>query len=102
MHRIDLNCDLGEGLGTDAEIIPLITSANIACGMHAGGPAVMRFTVETAIAAGVAIGAHPGFEDRANFGRNDMHLTPEEVFDLVLYQVGALGAIVRAAGSRLA
>lgn len=99
---IDINCDLGEGAGSDEQILPLITSANIACGMHAGGPTVMRKTVEAALKAGVAIGAHPGFDDRANFGRLDMVITPEQAYDLVLYQLGALAGFVDAAGGRLA
>src|SRR5262249_45155934 len=102
MPGIDLNCDLGEGVGNDAEIIPLITSANIACGLHAGSRAVMRVTVDAAIKAGVAIGAHPGFDDRASFGRRDMHVTPEEAYELTLYQIGALAGFVAAAGGRLA
>lgn len=102
MPRIDLNCDLGEGVGSDEQILPLVTSANIACGLHAGGPAVMRRTVDAAVKAGVAIGAHPGFDDRANFGRRDMPVSPEEAYDLVLYQIGALAGFVTAAGARLA
>jgi UPF0271 protein len=102
MPRIDLNCDLGEGVGSDEQILPLVTSANIACGLHAGGPAVMRRTVDAALKAGVAIGAHPGFDDRANFGRRDMHVTPEEAYDLMLYQIGALAGFVTAVGGRLA
>ncbi len=69
MPRVDLNCDLGEGAGHDAELMPLITSANIACGAHAGDEATMRATVALAQKHGVAVGAHPGFADRANFGR---------------------------------
>lgn len=102
MPRIDLNCDLGEGAGADELILPLVTSANIACGYHAGGPAVMRKTVDAALKAGVAIGAHPGFDDRTNFGRRDLHVTPDEAYDLVLYQIGALAGFVTAAGGRLA
>jgi len=101
VRRIDLNCDLGEGAGSDEAILPLVTSANIACGMHAGGPGVMRRTVDAALKAGVAIGAHPGFDDRAHFGRRDRHLTPGEAYDLVLYQIGALAGFVRAAGGGL-
>jgi len=102
MPRIDLNCDLGEGVETDALILPLVTSANIACGFHAGGPTIMRKTVDAALEAGVAIGAHPGFQDLAGFGRRDMHITPDEAYDLVLYQIGALAGFVSAAGGRLA
>ena len=96
---IDLNCDLGEGFGSDAEILPHVTSANIACGYHAGDPATMRETVELAGKHGVAIGAHPGLPDRTNFGRREMPVTPREVYDLVLDQIGALAAIARSTGA---
>lgn len=99
--RIDLNCDLGEGAGHDAELMPWITSANIACGAHAGDPATMRATVELAVRHGVAIGAHPGFADRENFGRRELPATPEEVFQLVRAQVFALRDVARAAGAEL-
>ncbi|MSR05771.1 MAG: LamB/YcsF family protein [Gemmatimonadetes bacterium] len=102
MRRIDLNCDLGEGAGSDEQILPLVTSANVACGVHAGGPGVMRRTVDAAIQAGVAIGAHPGFQDLPNFGRVNIDLSPGDVFELVVYQIGALGGFVTAAGGRLA
>ena len=95
---IDLNCDMGEGAGSDEEILPHVTSINIACGYHAGDPATMRKTVRLAVDHGVAIGAHPGLPDRASFGRRVMHMTPLEVYDLVLYQAGALAAFARAAG----
>lgn len=106
MPTIDLNCDLGESfgvynLGRDAEMLAMVSSASIACGFHAGDPAVMRRTVEAALAAGVAIGAHPGLPDLAGFGRRAMAIAPAETRDLVLYQVGALEAFVRAAGGRL-
>jgi UPF0271 protein len=105
-RRIDLNCDLGESfgayaLGADAEIIPLVTSVNIACGFHAGDPAVMRRTARAAIEKGVAIGAHPGLPDLQGFGRRAMDVTSQEVSDMVLYQIGALFAIVRAEGGAL-
>jgi UPF0271 protein len=90
MWRIDLNCDLGEGAGHDAELMPLITSANIACGAHAGDEATMQATVALAQKHGVAIGAHPGFADRANFGRRELAVTPDEVHMLVLVQVRML------------
>jgi UPF0271 protein len=90
MPRIDLNCDLGEGAGHDVELMPLITSANIACGAHAGDEATMRATVALAQKHGVAIGAHPGFADRANFGRRELPLSPDEVHELVLDQVRKL------------
>ncbi len=102
MLHIDLNCDLGEGAGRDAELMPLITSANIACGAHAGDEATMRATVALALQHGVAIGAHPGFADRENFGRRELALTSKEVHALVLRQIHELQAIVRPAGARLA
>lgn len=90
MPRIDLNCDLGEGAGHDAELMPLITSANIACGAHAGDEATMRVTVTLAQKHGVAIGAHPGFADRANFGRREIALSAAGLAELVTAQLGAL------------
>jgi UPF0271 protein len=96
--RVDLNCDLGEGAGSDDDILPLVTSANIACGFHAGGPAEMRHTVRVAIERGVAIGAHPGLPDRDTFGRVPRPITPDEAWEMVVYQVGALDGFVRAAG----
>lgn len=92
-RTIDLNCDLGEGGGRDAELMPLITSANIACGAHAGDEATMRATVALAQRQGVAIGAHPGFADRENFGRRELALAPEEIRALVTRQVEALRAL---------
>ncbi|MWV43010.1 5-oxoprolinase subunit PxpA [Paenibacillus sp. HJL G12] len=106
MLRIDLNCDMGESfghysLGTDKAMMNEITSANIACGFHAGDPAVMRKTVRLAISKGVAIGAHPGLPDLAGFGRRRMEVSPEEVFDMVTYQIGALNAFVKQEGGIL-
>ena len=103
MPSIDLNCDLGESfgrwsLGNDEAVMESITSANVACGYHAGDPAVMRRTVRLARRARVAVGAHPGLPDLAGFGRRPMGVTPDEVEDLVLYQVGALAAIAKAEG----
>ena len=97
---MDLNADLGEGMD-DGPILPFLTSANVACGLHAGGPATMDRTVAQALARGVRIGAHPGYPDRENFGRTPMDLPLEEVRALVLYQLGALDAFVRARGGRL-
>jgi UPF0271 protein len=91
--RIDLNCDLGESSGHDAELMPLITSANIACGGHAGDEASMRATVELARRHGVAIGAHPGFEDQEHFGRREIALAPPAVVELVLRQLARLRAV---------
>jgi UPF0271 protein len=102
MPHIDLNCDLGEGAGHDAELMPLITSANIACGAHAGDEATMRATVALAKKHGVAIGAHPGFADRANFGRIELPVTPDEVQGLVHSQVMQLQRIAHSLGARLA
>ena len=93
MKRIDLNCDLGEGAGHDAELMPLISSANIACGAHAGDPATMQATVALARRHGVAIGAHPGYADREHFGRREIRLTTLALADLVMRQVEALWAI---------
>ena len=98
---IDLNCDLGEGYSNDAELMPLISSANIACGYHAGDADTMKRTVELAIKHNVAIGAHPGYADRENFGRTPLNLPAAEVEDLVSDQIAALSRIAQAAGSRL-
>lgn len=107
MARIDLNCDMGESfgawrMGNDLEILDHVTSANIACGFHAGDPTTMRKTVEAAIAKGVALGAHPGLPDLQGFGRRTMAVSPAEAYDLTVYQIGALAAFARAAGGRLA
>ncbi len=99
MPRVDLNCDLGEGAGHDAELMPFITSANIACGVHAGDERAMRATVRLAREHGVAIGAHPGLDDREHFGRRELPVTPEEVHQLVLTQTQALQRIARDAGA---
>lgn len=88
-------------LGQDAEIMPLITSANVACGFHAGDPGVMRQTVRLALRQGVAIGAHPGLPDLVGFGRRNLDISPEEAFDMTVYQLGALAAVVRAEGGHL-
>ena len=101
MSGVDLNVDVGEGGACDADVLPFVTSANIACGYHAGDPAIMRETVRAARDAGVAVGAHPGFADREHFGRRALQVTPQEVYDLVVYQVGALAAFTAAAGIRL-
>lgn len=90
---IDLNCDLGEGVGHDAELMPWITSANIACGAYAGDRATMQATVALAQAHGVAVGAHPGYADRANFGRREIALSPRELGQLVAGQILALREI---------
>jgi 5-oxoprolinase (ATP-hydrolysing) subunit A len=104
--QIDLNADLGESfgrwtLGHDAEVMESISSANVACGFHAGDPGVMRETVRLAKAHGVAVGAHPGFPDLVGFGRRNIAASPREVEDFVIYQVGALAGIAAAEGVRL-
>ena len=106
MHRVDLNCDMGESfgnyrLGNDEQILKFVTSANVACGYHAGDPSVMRKTVRMALEKGVAIGAHPGYRDLQGFGRRFLDVSPEEAQDMVVYQIGALAAFVRAEGGRL-
>ena len=105
--QVDLNCDVGESygayrIGADDALMPWITSANVACGYHAGDPLVMDETVRLAVRHGVGIGAHPGFPDLLGFGRRAMQLAPGEVENYVLYQVGALAAFARAAGVELA
>lgn len=99
--QIDLNADLGEGCGNDEALLALISSANIACGWHAGDAATMVQTVKWALEHGVAIGAHPSYPDRENFGRTEMQRDPEHVYADMLYQIGALEAIVRAQGGEL-
>lgn len=104
---IDINCDMGESFGAwsmggDAAVLPLVTSANVACGFHAGDPSVMLSTVKAALALGVAVGAHPGLPDLQGFGRREMAVTPEEAYGFILYQIGALAAVAKAAGGRLA
>ena len=94
--KIDLNCDMGENVGNDEEIMSYITSANIACGFHAGDELSMRATVRLAKQYGVAAGAHPGWKDREGFGRREMWLSPEEVEEVVLHQLGVLAAIAEA------
>lgn len=106
MRIIDLNCDLGEGfgqysLGRDQEIMKYISSANIACGFHAGDPSTMNKTVKLALENNVSIGAHPGLPDLQGFGRRSMAITPMEAYEMVLYQTGALNAIVTANGGTL-
>ncbi|MCB2227075.1 MAG: LamB/YcsF family protein [Desulfarculaceae bacterium] len=104
--NIDLNADMGESfgmykLGDDAAFMQYITSANVACGFHAGDPSVMRQTVALAAERGVAVGAHPGLPDLQGFGRREMKLTPDEIYDNTMYQAGALKAFCEAAGTRL-
>ncbi|GAB2698534.1 LamB/YcsF family protein [Paenibacillus thermoaerophilus] len=106
MKTIDLNCDMGESYGVyrlelPDEALELISSANIACGYHAGDPATMRRTVKRCLERGIAVGAHPGLPDLAGFGRRRMDVSPDEAYELTLYQIGALDAFVRAEGGRL-
>jgi UPF0271 protein len=106
MRKIDLNCDMGESfgawkMGNDAGVMPFITSANIACGFHGGDPATIRTTVRLAVDHGVAIGAHPSLPDLMGFGRRTMRISPQEMYDLVVYQAGAVEAFARAAGAKL-
>lgn len=101
MTTIDLNCDLGEGCGSDAELMRYISSANIACGFHAGNENTMRRTVELALEHGVAIGAHPGYADRENFGRTQMNLAPAEVRQLIVDQLDALQRVCESAGAKI-
>ncbi len=98
---IDINCDLGEGCGSDAEMMKYISSANIACGYHAGDATTMRKTVDLAIDRGVAIGAHPGYQDRENFGRTAMKMAPKQVHKIVTDQISVLNEIARSSGGRL-
>ncbi len=103
---VDLNCDMGEGygaytIGNDKALLPYVTSANIACGFHAGDPAVMKKTVRLALEHGVAIGAHPGLPDLVGFGRRALAVSPEEAYDMIIYQIGALTGFVQAAGGTL-
>jgi 5-oxoprolinase (ATP-hydrolysing) subunit A len=106
MSRIDLNADLGESfgpwpMGTDEALMASISSANVACGFHAGDPSVMRRTVALAKSNGVAVGAHPGFPDLVGFGRRELSASPDEVTDMVLYQVAALAGVAASQGVRL-
>jgi len=104
--KVDINCDLGESyglfkVGRDEEVMPYITSANVACGFHTGDPMVMAKTVRLAKQYNVAVGAHPGFLDLVGFGRREMKLSKEEVTNLVIYQVGALQAFAKSFGMEL-
>ena len=106
MNNLLLNCDIGESfgawrMGLDAEVMPLIDCANIACGFHAGDPGTMRRTVALAVEHGVRIGAHPGYPDLVGFGRRSLACSAQEVEDLLLYQIGALDGLCRAQGTRV-
>ena len=106
MHRIDLNCDMGEGfgsyrIGADEQLMRHITSANIACGYHAGDPGTICATVRMALKHGVAVGAHPGLPDLIGFGRRRMDITPREAYEMTVYQVGAVMAFAVSEGGKL-
>lgn len=106
MKHLDLNCDMGEGFGVyragdDEQLLQYVTSANVACGFHAGDPGTMARTVRLAVAAGVCVGAHPSLADLQGFGRREMAVSPAEVYDAVAYQLGALQAMAKAAGTRV-
>jgi 5-oxoprolinase (ATP-hydrolysing) subunit A len=102
MRQVDLNADMGEGMGGDAAMLGIVTSANVACGFHAGDPDTMLQTMQMAVENGVGIGAHPGFADLEGFGRRRMVLPAESLANLIRYQVGAAAAMAKAAGGRLA
>ncbi|MCL6517559.1 5-oxoprolinase subunit PxpA [Alicyclobacillus sp.] len=106
MYRLDMNSDLGESFGAytighDEQVLDIVTSCNIACGFHGGDAATMRKTVALALEKGVAIGAHPGLQDLVGFGRRNMDISPQEAYDIVVYQLGALYGFVRAEGGRM-
>lgn len=106
MDQIDLNCDIGESfgaykIGADEEILKIATSANIACGFHAGDPSTMHKTVKLALKNGVNLGAHPGLPDLIGFGRRDMAISPQEAYEIVVYQIGALYGFIKAEGGKL-
>src|SRR5438874_6135659 len=101
MARVDLNADLGEGCGDDAALLDIVSSANIACGAHAGDTATMARTVAEAVARGVAVGAHVSYPDRPNFGRRETNAPPHTIAADVLAQLGALDSVARGAGRRV-
>ncbi len=100
-NKIDINCDLGEGMTHDAQIMPFISSANIACGFHAGDVDTIRATIDLCIQHDVYIGAHPSFDDRANFGRTEINLSDEELYDLMMLQIHLIDNAAKKAGSSL-
>lgn len=106
MHMVDLNCDMGESfghytIGNDDELMSYATSVNIACGFHGGDPQIMRKTVQLALRKNIGIGAHPGLPDLIGFGRREMHISPQEVYDLIVYQIGALSGFLKAEGGTM-
>ncbi len=105
-YVVDINCDMGESFGAytvgrDEEILDYVTSANIACGFHAGDPSTMRKTVKLALDKNVGLGAHPGLQDLAGFGRRNMNISAKEAYDLVVYQIGALSGFIKAEGGTM-
>lgn len=105
-YVVDLNCDMGESfgpwvMGNDSAVLPLVSSANIACGFHAGDPSIMRITVAEAIKNNVSLGAHPGLPDLQGFGRRSMNVSPQQVYDMVVAQIGALSAVANTQGAKL-
>lgn len=108
MPRIDINCDMGEStslhayhIDQDLALLPWLSSINLACGFHAGDAYTMHQLTDAALSAGIAIGAHPSFHDRENFGRSNQQLSPVQVYDIIIYQLGALNAFLRVNGTRL-
>ncbi len=106
MANIDINCDMGEAFGNysmpnDAMLFKYISSANIACGFHAGDPSVMQTTIDLAMQNNVSIGAHPGLQDLQGFGRREIKISPKEAYQITLYQIGALSGFVKAAHAKL-
>ncbi|MBV6305773.1 LamB/YcsF family protein [Candidimonas humi] len=106
MNKLDLNCDMGESygawkMGDDLAVLPYVSSANIACGFHGGDPGTMRKTVAAALEHGVAVGAHPSLPDLLGFGRREIRLSPQEAYDCVVVQIGALAAVAASQGGKL-
>jgi len=101
MASIDINCDMGEGMSTDSLIMPYIASANIACGYHAGGEALIKQTIDLCLKHNVNIGAHPSFKDRENFGRKEMHLQPDEIYALIIQQLVKIDLVAKQRGTKL-
>jgi 5-oxoprolinase (ATP-hydrolysing) subunit A len=101
MLTIDINCDMGEGIGNDESIMPFISSANVACGYHAGNEEIMKQTIELAIKNRVVIGAHPSFFDKENFGRTEKNLAVDEIYDLVILQLRTIDKIIQKSSQKL-
>lgn len=101
MKTIDLNCDIGEGMDTDAQIIQLISSANIACGFHAGNESIMKRTIELCLQYNVAVGAHPSWPDKVNFGRTEMQMSKTELYDCIMQQLHSINRNAHLLGTKL-